>query len=188
MIDDTVNIPAYHRVRYNGSESELFLAWFEDISDATDGVYQCRVKLLVDFIAQTGNTRLNHVGMRIKIVIPDMFDDHGFCYNTSCIAHQIFEQAEFPGLQVDFFPGTRYLARKCVDGEVVYGKSSGFSGIVASPDQGLHSGKQFGKCEGFCEIVIAADSEAFHAVIHRAFCTQDQHRQIYVVFSQVIDN
>ena len=52
IIDDIVKMPAYQSVRYNGKDNARFLVGLEYISDATDSMNQCRVKLLVDLVTQ----------------------------------------------------------------------------------------------------------------------------------------
>ena len=59
------------------------------------------VEALVDLGAQAGDVHVDHVGLRIEVIFPDAFEQHGAGDDLPGVAHQIFEQAELARLQVD---------------------------------------------------------------------------------------
>jgi hypothetical protein len=52
----------------------------------------------VDLVSQTTDAGFDHVGLRVEIVIPYMFHDHGLGDNLPRVAHEVIEQRELQGL------------------------------------------------------------------------------------------
>jgi hypothetical protein len=58
-------------------------------------------RLVVPFIdlrTQPRNMHLDHVGLRIEMIIPNMLKQHGPCHRLARVLHEIFEQAELSRL------------------------------------------------------------------------------------------
>ena len=62
------------------------------------GVQQWWVEILVYFRAKPGNMNIDDVGLWIKMVVPDMFQQHGPGHHLAGMAHQEFQQFELAGL------------------------------------------------------------------------------------------
>jgi len=45
---------------------------------------------------------VDHVGLRIEVIIPDIFQKHGAGHHLSGMLHEIFQQPELARLQVEF--------------------------------------------------------------------------------------
>src|ERR1700688_1730256 len=71
----------------------------DHISRASDGVQKRRLEIPVDLGAQARDMHVDHVGLRIEMIVPDMFEQHRAGDNLAGVLHQIFEQAEFARLQ-----------------------------------------------------------------------------------------
>ena len=99
------NLKAVVLTAFPQSRSRLVIAvWvIETVSCAAFGMNQGWVEVFVDFAAQTRDVDVNDVGLRVKVVFPHFFEKHGAGDDLSGVAHQVFEQAEFARLQVDFF-------------------------------------------------------------------------------------
>src|SRR5277367_3143343 len=73
------------------------------ITGAADGVEQRRVEITIDLGPQARHVHVDHVGLRIEMIIPDVFEQHGAGDHLAGVLHQIFEQPEFAWLQHDLF-------------------------------------------------------------------------------------
>src|SRR5271165_4299951 len=65
------------------------------------GAQQRRVKIAVDLGAQARYMHIDHVRLRIEMVIPHMLKQHGTRDHLSGVLHQIFQQTEFTRLEDD---------------------------------------------------------------------------------------
>jgi hypothetical protein len=55
-------------------------------------------EILVYFVAQTADQDIDHIGLWIKVKIPDLFHDHRLGNRTAPVAQHVIEQGEFLGL------------------------------------------------------------------------------------------
>ena len=69
------------------------------VTGTADGVDQWFVETLVDLRAQPGHVHVDHVGLGIEMIIPDVLEQHRARHHLVCILHEIFEKPEFTGLQ-----------------------------------------------------------------------------------------
>src|SRR5208282_6819795 len=88
------------------------------VSRAAHGVQQRRVKIAVDLGAQARYMHINHIGLRIEMVIPHMLEQHGARDDLARILHQIFEQAKFARLQDDLLAAPSHLVRKPIQRQI----------------------------------------------------------------------
>jgi hypothetical protein len=54
---------------------------------------------------------VDHVGLRIEMIIPNVLQQHGAGHDLAGMPHQIFEQAEFARLQLQLLPGAADFVR-----------------------------------------------------------------------------
>src|SRR6266571_9010011 len=54
---------------------------------AADGVQQGMVEVLVDFLSQPADMHVDHVGLRVEVVVPHVFQEHRPGYDMAGIAH-----------------------------------------------------------------------------------------------------
>ena len=147
------------------------------------------VEVFVDFAAQARDVDVNDVGLRVKVVFPHFFEEHGAGDDLAGVAHQVFEQAEFARLQVDFAAAARDFALEAIElqvGDFQHHLILDFA--AATPGQRLHAGEQFGEGVGFDEVVVAAGGEAFDAVIHFAERGEDEDGRAHAVLAQFFDD
>jgi len=78
-----------------------------------------RVEVAVDFGAQSRDMDVDHVGLRIEMIVPDMFEQHGPRDDLAGVLHEIFEQAKLSRLQRDFLSRARHLVGETIEHEIV---------------------------------------------------------------------
>jgi hypothetical protein len=61
------------------------------IADATNRTKQLRREILVDFPPQPANLDIDHIGLRIKVIVLDCLEQHGASNNLALVPHQVFE-------------------------------------------------------------------------------------------------
>jgi hypothetical protein len=86
-----VNIPAYQRVNRTASVPGSLKILFKYIPGSIDGMNHLLVEIVIDLIPQLAYANFDHVGLWIKIVIPDMFHNHGLGDHIPGIAHEVLK-------------------------------------------------------------------------------------------------
>src|SRR6056300_602934 len=71
----------------------------EAVPCSADCVHQRIIKVAIDFLAQSRNMNVNYVCLRVKVITPNMLQQHPAGNNLASVSHQIFEQPVFPRLQ-----------------------------------------------------------------------------------------
>ena len=61
---------------------------------------------------------VDDVGLRIEMIVPDVLQQHGAGDDLAGMPHQIFEQAEFARLQLQFLSGAAHLVRQPIKLEI----------------------------------------------------------------------
>jgi hypothetical protein len=97
---------------------------------------------LINFRPQPRDVHVDDVGLRVEVVIPNIFQQHGAGHHLTRMFHEIFEQAELSRLQDDFFPAARHLMRQPVEFEVAHAIDR-FLANAAPPRQDLGARQQF---------------------------------------------
>jgi hypothetical protein len=57
--------------------------------------------LVIDLSTHSSDIDVDDIGRRIEMKVPDMLQQHGPGYDAALIAHQIFQELEFPREKVD---------------------------------------------------------------------------------------
>ena len=63
---------------------------------------------------------VDDVRLGIKMVVPDVFEQHGSGNNLAVVAHQIFQQSKLPGLKLDDFSVTTNLSGQYIHLQIGY--------------------------------------------------------------------
>src|SRR6516162_93084 len=85
------------------------------ITGAADGAEQRRVEIAIDLGPQPRHMHIDHIGLRIEMVVPNMFEQHGPRDHLTSVLHQIFEQPEFARLQDNLLSLPRDLVRQPIE-------------------------------------------------------------------------
>ena len=66
---------------------------------------QWALELRIDLLPQLADVDIDDIGLRIEVIIPDIFQQHGARDDLVFLLQQTFKKAEFPWLQWDRFAG-----------------------------------------------------------------------------------
>ena len=109
---------------------------------------------------------VDHVGLRVEVIVPDAFQQHGARHHLAGMAHQVFEQPEFARLQVDRLPRALHLAAQQIELQVADAVAwSSCGGAVRRRSKRLDPRQQLGEGEGLGQIVVAAGPQALDPVV-----------------------
>src|SRR5271156_6077561 len=136
----------------------------DHISGAANRMYELCVEIAVDLGPQPRYVHVDDVGLRIEVIVPDVFEQHRARDDLAGVLHQILEQPEFARLQRDLFAGPRDLVRQTVEREFADAVDRVLRrALRAATRQRLDAGEQLGEGVGFGEIVVAARAQALDA-------------------------
>ena len=125
--------------------SAAFSGRVQHVADAAHGVDHLDRKLVVDFAAQVADVNVHDVGEPVVIHVPNVLDDHGAAERAAAIAHQVFEDAEFLGRQLDVFVGARHFAADAIERQVAHLQP--FRRGLAAAQKRPHARQQFDERE-----------------------------------------
>ena len=117
---------------------------------------------------------VDHIGLGVEMIVPDPLQQHRAGHDLSGMAHQIFQQAELAGLEVDPLPGPLHLAGQQVHLEIADRELRLHRGRAAPAQQGLDPRQELGEGEGLGEIVVGAGAKPAHPVVDLAQRAQEQ--------------
>src|SRR5208283_1934035 len=116
------------------------------VSRAADGAQERRVKIAIDLGPQARYMHIDHIGLRIEVVIPNMLEQHGARDDLAGVLHQIFEQPEFARLQDDFLGSAGDFMRQPVERQVGDPQDRFLRrALGTAARQRLHSGQELGE-------------------------------------------
>src|SRR6267154_6509814 len=117
----------------------------DHIARATNGMQKRSRKALVDLGAQTRDMDVDHVGLRVEMVFPDILQEHGAGDDLSGMAHQIFEKTELARLQLD--GGTVALGGtgEKIELEIADGDLGLHRARIAAADERIEPREEFGE-------------------------------------------
>src|SRR5208282_3804209 len=142
----------------------------------------------IDLGAQPRNVDVNHIRLRIEMVVPDVLQKHGAGDDLARMPHQIFEQAEFARLQLELLPGAADLVRKAIELEIADAIDGLLAAIAAPARQRLDTRQQLRKCVRLCQIIVTAGAQALDAVVDLAERGEDEHRRFDGLTAQGADD
>src|SRR5882757_4994424 len=137
----------------------------DHVSGAADRMQQRPLKTLVDLGAQPRNVHVDHVGLRIEMIVPDVLQQHGARHHLAGMLHQIFEQAEFARLERQLVLAACDAMGEPVELEIADTVERVLGRTAAAARQHLDAGQQLGEGIGFWQIVVAAGTKALDAVV-----------------------
>src|SRR5262245_31079260 len=90
----------------------------DHIACATNRMQQLLAEALVDLRSQSRNVHVDHVGLWIEMIVPDILEEHRPGDHLPRMLHEIFQQPELPWLQDDFLSRAGHLMRKTIEFEI----------------------------------------------------------------------
>ena len=136
----------------------------EAVADATDGLDQGLIRVVVDLAADALDIDIDEVGARVVMVVPDMFAELGSVEDAARRTHEAGEQGELPRRECDVLGSASNLAGKEIDREVRGRKQAGVVAGAASEDC-VETGDEFVSVEGLRQVVIGTKIQAFDAFV-----------------------
>jgi hypothetical protein len=128
----------------------------------------------VDLLTQLAHVNVYDVRLRVEMVIPDIFKQHGSGNDLICMPHQIFEKLELAGLQHHQLVGTGDFVRKQIHMQAPCHKG-GFRGArLGSPQKRIQPREKFTKGKGLGQLIVAPGFQAANALVDFAKRAQDQ--------------
>ena len=73
----------------------------EAIACSPNSGEQREFEVLVNFLPQPRHVDIDHIGLRIKMVTPDVLQQHSPCDYLPGMTHEVLQQFILAGLQVD---------------------------------------------------------------------------------------
>src|SRR6266446_660793 len=147
------------------------------VADAANRSNQRAVVSGIDLAAKIVDVHVDDVGHGIKIEFPDLLDNGGAGNGLSFVAHQEFKQREFLRAEIDVVASAADGVTDAIDFEV-FNLENRARGPVPSAEYSANARGKFGKCKGFCEVIIGAGIEPTDALLNHARACHDDHRQI----------
>src|SRR3984957_9505001 len=81
------------------------------VTGAANRAEQRRVEIAIDLGAQARHVHVDHIGLRIEVIVPHVLEQHGARDHLAGVLHEIFQQTEFARLQCDFLGPPGHLVR-----------------------------------------------------------------------------
>src|SRR5690348_8152198 len=157
----------------------------EAVPDAAHRMDQRIGLLIVDLAAQASDIDVNDIGRRIEMKIPDVLQQHGTRNDTAFVAHQVLQELEFLRQKQNFLAAPAGGARDQIDGEIA-DTQDGFLGDGVAPSaQRLESRQQFEERKRLDQVIVAARTQAAHAIIDFAERADDQEGRGDAVIAQL---
>src|SRR5277367_273090 len=158
------------------------------VTGAANRVEQRRVEIAIDLGAQARHVHIDHIGLRIEVIVPDMFEQHGTRNHLAGVLHQIFEQPEFARLQNDLLGPTRDFVRQPVKRQVGDPEDCLLRRTLgAAARQRLDSGQKLGERVRLRQIVVAAGAQPLDPVVDLAERREDQDRRLVFLLAKGAD-
>ncbi len=142
------------------------------------------VKALVELLAQPGDVHVNHVGLRVEVIVPHLLEQHGAGDDLPGMAHQVLEQAELARLHVYALAGARHRAREQVHLEIGDAELGGRRVHGRAAAERFHASEELGEGEGLDEIVVAPGLEPLHPLVHRGERREEEDRGLVALGAQ----
>src|SRR5207248_7438488 len=114
---------------------------------------------------------VNHVGKSVFGFLPDFAPEHVSGDDHIQVAHQVGEHVEFALRQGDVDARTARAPLKQIQLEVVHAQHR--LGAFSAQHH-AEAGKELRECEGLHQVVVRADVETGHAILHGVACGQDK--------------
>src|SRR3546814_21129070 len=105
-------------------------------------------KAAVDLLPQTADMLVDDVGLRIEMIVPDMFEQHRARHHPPFVAREIGEDAKFARGEVDRLAAAPHRLTEQIDLEIADAQPGLRDYRGAAPAQPVDPPPQFGPCDG----------------------------------------
>src|SRR6516162_5311953 len=146
----------------------------ETKSDAANGVNQRIVLTAVDLPPDTADIDIDHVGRRIEMQIPYVLQEHSTRDHLTGIASQVRQQTELSRQQLDFPTTPAGDPREQIDLQITDAQHRLLDHCSASTGERIDARQHFTECERLDQVIVAACTQAAHAIVDFTKSTEDQ--------------
>jgi hypothetical protein len=159
------------------------------ITGVAHRAHQRALGVELDFLAQLGDVHVDHVGLRVEVVVPDRFEQHRACHHLVGVPHQVLEQLELARLQVDGAAGARHAPRQQVHAQIAHLEYA-LAGVpaLAAAGERIDPRQQLAEGERLGEVVVAAGAQTLDALVDRIERGEDQDGRAAARLAQRLDD
>ena len=100
------------------SSGRTIVGCAQAVARAPHRVEQGAVEALVDLLAQPADVNVDHVGLRVEVIVPDVLEQHRSGDDVTGIAHQVFEKPELARQYVDRLVAALHRSRQQIELEI----------------------------------------------------------------------
>src|SRR5262249_8670990 len=163
------------------------LAWFENITDAADGLDQFVLEGIVDFCAQAAHNHVNHVRVGFESDVPHLFCNLSTRYHFARRTDEMSQQEKFFRCEIERKTGTRSLVPSHVDLQIIDAQTF-YSSLRSASQYRTHPGEQFGKRKRLDEIIVRAQFQSFNTVAHTVAGGKKKNRRANPIAAEFRDH
>ncbi|MPM55030.1 hypothetical protein SDC9_101815 [bioreactor metagenome] len=137
----------------------------------------------IDLLAQVGDVELDDVRLAAEVVVPDPVEDLRLAQHPARVVHQIAEQLELGGGEVDRVAPAGDLVGVLVQGQVPDDEGGGVQRLrgAGPAQQGAQPGDHLLEAERLGDVVVGAAGEALDPVGDGVAGGQEDHREARLV-------
>ena len=99
---------------------------------------------------------VDHVGLGVEVIAPDVLQKHRARHHLARVAHEVGQQVELARLQGDLATGPPHRAGKQIQLQIGEAEACPALRIACAPEQGFQPRQELGEGEGLGEIIVAA--------------------------------
>ena len=148
----------------------------QHIPRSTNGVDKIAAKTSVNLGTQSADIGFHDVGLGVEMKFPDFFKKHCSGYDPVGIAHEVFQQFEFQGLQIQITASPSGGTGQKVQLQIGDFQLCGHFRQWRASRECLYPGHQFRKRERFDQIVVATGFQAFDPLFDATARRQKEDR------------
>src|ERR1700691_2747674 len=165
--DTSATIPSrtYPVARDTAEERMTLVTRRDRIACVAHRAQQRTVELSIDLLAQFADMHVDHVGLRVDVIISYTLQQHGARHHLAGMPHQVFEQLELARLQRDGPIPAGDFAGQGIHVQVADGERRLLVYSLSPAMQRVQAGQQFAECKRLGQIIVAAAAQAADAVI-----------------------
>src|SRR5450631_3659558 len=141
----------------------------------------------IDFRAQARDVHVDHIGLRVEMVVPHVLQQHGAGDYLPRVLHQVFQQAEFARLQRNLSCAAADLMRQPVEFEIADAQHGFLATRPAPSRQHFDARQQLGERIGLGQVIVAAGAQALDPIVDLAERRQNERRRLDALVAQRAD-
>ncbi len=158
------------------------------IARAAHRLDQRRITGGIHLLAQSTDVNVNHVGLRVEMVIPNPLEEHGARHHLARTTGEKLENGPFAGLQLEFARTAPGRTAEQIENQIANPDIGLHRLAPTAPGQGLESRQQLGERKGLDKIIITAGTESRHAILDTAPRREKKDRDFYLILAQGFDD